>query len=65
MRTSTLDEKGIIRYIQGNYPIKENAEVVDIDDKNNYFTKKRPKPFLPYINQTLYDKNHNICICVI
>ncbi|WP_346318370.1 TlpA disulfide reductase family protein [Chitinophaga sp. YIM B06452] len=34
-----LDKNGILRYIQGNYPVGTNAAGVAIDDKNNYFTK--------------------------
>lgn len=34
-----IDEKGILRYIQGNYPLRSKSEIVEIDDKDNYFTK--------------------------
>ena len=37
-----LDRKGVLRYIQSNYPLQRKSEVIeiiDIDDKDNYFTK--------------------------
>ena len=34
-----LDKNGILRYIQGNYPINANSVPIGIDDKNNYFTR--------------------------
>lgn len=34
-----IDREGILRYIQNNYPLREKSAPVNIDDKNNYFTK--------------------------
>ncbi|CAL1516325.1 TlpA disulfide reductase family protein [Chitinophaga sp. MM2321] len=34
-----LDKDGVLKYIQGNYPIRENSILIDIDDKTNFFTK--------------------------
>lgn len=34
-----IDRKGVLRYVQGNYPLRSKSESIDIDDKDNYFTK--------------------------
>jgi len=34
-----LDKNGVLRYIEGNYPLDNNSASVDIDDKDNSFTK--------------------------
>lgn len=34
-----LDKNGVLRYIQGNYPIGNDLTTADIDDKDNYFIK--------------------------
>lgn len=34
-----LDKKGVLRYIQGNYPMITGTTSMAIDDKDNYFTK--------------------------
>lgn len=34
-----IDSKGILRYIQGNYPMITSSTSMSVDDKNNYFIK--------------------------
>lgn len=34
-----LDKNGILRFIQGNYPLNGNSAPLDVDDKANYFTR--------------------------
>nr|WP_068886657.1 TlpA disulfide reductase family protein [Pedobacter panaciterrae] len=34
-----LDKNGVLRYIQGNYPVAQNSIPLGIDDKNNAFIK--------------------------
>lgn len=34
-----LDKNGVLRYIEGNYPLDNKSIPVDIDDKDNSFTK--------------------------
>lgn len=38
-RNLFVDKTGILRYIQGNYPVSASAISMAIDDKDNYFTK--------------------------
>lgn len=34
-----IDRNGVVRFIQGNYPLGANSTPAEIDDVNNYFTK--------------------------
>mgnify|MGYP001602847051 CR=1 FL=1 len=34
-----LDKDGVLKYIEGNYPVDKNSTPIDIDDKANFFTK--------------------------
>jgi cytochrome c biogenesis protein CcmG/thiol:disulfide interchange protein DsbE len=37
-RNLFIDKNGILRFIQGNYPVSANSTPVDVNDTNNYFT---------------------------
>ncbi|MEJ7559972.1 MAG: TlpA disulfide reductase family protein [Pedobacter sp.] len=33
-----IDKKGILRYVQGNYPLSEKGKPIALESKDNYFT---------------------------